>query len=225
VLKKILLVALFMIFTVSAFAQDYFPLESGRTWVYSVKRSSSPGEEILPIMTRTIFDVSFMDGKKDFSVQLDNGEMIRLSRDKNGISAICEQAFSEIGRAIIGKQLNFLTNPAMPGFVEARLSLRLRLDEVLDERWRKRRVAVSVEPAKETVNVPAGIFSGCLKIKTEIEQRFMQASGEEEIISILFYDWFAPGIGWVKRVGEQTDEKRFAGGNTTITYELLRFSK
>jgi hypothetical protein len=226
-MSKKCLFAVFALFVFigSAFVQDYFPLESGRTWLYSVKRNSSLGEEILPVMTRTIFDVSFMNGKKDFSVLLDNGEIVCLSKGNNGISAICQQAFSEVGRAIVGKQLNFLTNPVMPGFVEARLLLGPRLDEAMDEKWRKRKVTVSAEPAKETVSVPAGVFSSCLKIKTEIEQKFTQVSGAEETISVLIYDWFAPGIGWVKRVGEQTDKKELVGGNITVTYELISFSK
>jgi hypothetical protein len=222
VLKKILLVVLFMIFVGSIFAQDYFPLEPGMTRIYRVTQNGTSGEEVLPLIVRTVFAPS-IDGKKYvFPVQLEDGTIVHVFKNRESTCPFVEQALNEAERAIRKTPIRFLANPIMPGSIEARYES--MLIGLQNEGWRGTTVRIDVQNEKETVTVPAGVFSACVKVKYEVEHKLLRDKIEETIL-IVAYDWFAPGIGWVKRVGEQTDRQELTGGNIVVIYELLSFSK
>ncbi|MDP2934587.1 MAG: hypothetical protein Q8N59_02375 [bacterium] len=218
------IVILLVVFVGSALAQNYFPLEPGMRWFYSVTQKGPLGEEVLLPITRMVFSPSMTSNQYIFPVQLENGAVVFFSRNGDGVRSIIRQTVNEIERAIRETPMKFLVNPVMPGSAEPEpVSIAFP-----DKQWSNRIIRVTIEGEEEvTVIVPAGTFSGCLKLKTQIELKASQdtATGNEETISVLRYDWFAPGVGWIKRIEEQADKQGLFGGNITVTYELLSFSR
>jgi len=73
----------------------------------------------------------------------------------------------------------------------------------------------TLESRTQVVTVPAGTFSNCLKLKTEI--RLAAGGPPSDFISGTRYMWFAPGLGLIR--------VEYHHGNEKVTHILLKESR
>jgi hypothetical protein len=66
----------------------------------------------------------------------------------------------------------------------------------------------TIEAIDDTVTVPAGTFKNCLRIKGEGVIR-KEELGNEIIVNIEEYEWYAPGVGLIKYIGKEKGSGRF----------------
>ena len=84
-------------------------------------------------------------------------------------------------------------------------------------------VTSRVEATDDTINVPAGLFHGCVRIRMQ-GYAYKNAGNYigVNIVSVNETSWYAPGIGLIKMVREETTESQ-ALDKGKMTIELEKF--
>ncbi len=83
----------------------------------------------------------------------------------------------------------------------------------------------SVERARETVRVPAGLFTDCIKVVATGRTSVTTADRQQTLeVGVDIADWYAPGVGLVKSVrAEHAGSER--AGNARLSSELEYLEK
>ncbi|NIR61369.1 MAG: hypothetical protein GWO02_18665 [Gammaproteobacteria bacterium] len=80
----------------------------------------------------------------------------------------------------------------------------------------------SVAAADEVVEVPAGRYSGCLRVEGRGAVRFESEALGVVTVEVTVTDWFAPGVGLVKSVREERPDSQALGeGRAVMELEAL----
>lgn len=192
--------ALMLTPAVSAAAEaDYFPLGESHTWKYRVTRLIK-GEEhqqkifLASLPARTLGEDTFYPVRR-----LDDGIVIyqktgegifRLDRNSSRRARILPAAITQDAKWAEDSSIHFLevTGTFSPTF-EERVQATMKLDHV-------------VEATDDTVETAAGRFEHCLRVKAT--GSMFAGITLETFMGIRFIkvertDWYAPGVGLVKR--------------------------
>lgn len=213
---------------------EYFPLEEGKSWNYTLDFVSPDGKKKKQLEIRTEGEASFK------SVEDEVEGMIRRTSDgtdyfiqersdgyyRVGKRVIVEtkpQADKEArlvlpkGRNLrVGYTWTLETSPYvmhwMPPFIEANASIK-PFDLVYE-----------IAALDETVETPAGVFEKCVRVDGTGKMVFYAdaSAGYQEIL-INHTEWYAPGVGLVKlERDEPLNTSIMKGGKVSMV--LTRFS-
>jgi hypothetical protein len=189
-MKKMMIVAVTLIFFLlsgaSCFgepAESYYPLKEGMTWVYGIS-SNKPGVKKITV---TNLAPRELQGKSVTPRKWEVGGGVRyyfIAKDDAGVYRYAEQRGDTGEPRIITPKVYYLKNPVDNG-TNWDISTKMGEDEL--------KVNITVESIRETVQVPAGKYQECVKLKHEGK---MEA--KEGALSLTAYEWYAPGVGLVK---------------------------
>lgn len=206
---------------------DYFPLQAGRSWVYTmhVDVQGADPETFKSVAVNLVQES--VEGTRATPRLYHDGRVLYYRRDPNGIRTV---AFHEPGgapqRAAGGQYV--LKFPIRPGTAwhtpehTFLLTQRLLYNRIVG-------VTIPVEidyaitAVDDTVTVPAGRFRHCVHV-TGAAKTTVGALDNTRILplSVKVEDWFAPGVGLVKSVRSETAGAERTG-NARMVMELEAF--
>ncbi len=198
---------------------DYFPLGGKQMWDYEIRRSIK-GEQHVQRLVLTSLPAANVDGTEYFPQLRLDGRVDVFSRSGDGI-----------------ERVNFANSPALP-VLPAELKpkatwkapgqiLFLEITGAFHATFQARKkltidLEYVVEAMDDTVDVAAGHFSNCMRVKSS-GSMFAGATLKEflgiSFIQIEQTEWYAPGVGLVKRVRKESTTP--ADWNNYFEQELL----
>ena len=205
-LSKLLFIYICMTLVAGCSGADtnYFPLKSGYKWRYDVALTTRDGLQQQKYILNNLGE-SELNKKPVYARQSLDGTMLYYSDKSDSIHFLGSDSRDAPGGSfkpeeqIVFKkplQLNdnwettsetrLLKKTGPPQKTEFRIIAKVPLD-------------VTVEAVDEIVNVPAGIFNNCLKIK--MSGSMMKDAGNYVGLTLITVEesrWYAPGVGLVK---------------------------
>lgn len=206
--------------------EGYFPLDSGLKWTYRIKEESKLGKEKRMVWMRNMGETRFRD--KDYFIRRNSfGTDYYLSKTDRGIFRIGKRTLAEYKPRLDDEPRQVMKFPLaleVEWQLESHPFLIHRLSpyELIREEVQVR-MSYWVDELHETVKVPAGTFTDCIKIVGEGSFTIYSdpARGHEEV-PITVSEWYAPGVGLVKMEREEKMESSvFSGGY--LLMELTKF--
>jgi hypothetical protein len=125
-----------------------------------------------------------------------------MAKDAQGIYKFATQSPKDVSPKILKTPNYIIKYPIKIGTsweIEARSKL---LNDALVM------LKATIEAIDDVVTVPAGTFKNCLRIKTEGVIR-KEELGNEIIVNIEGYRWYAPGVGFIKDIRKEKGSGRF----------------
>jgi hypothetical protein len=194
----------------AASAEDYYPLKPGMTWEYSVV-SSKAGTRKITIRNLPTREIN---GKQMTPREWKMGSTVKyylMARDDLGIYRYGELKSEKGEPEVTAPKVYSLKEPVDRGTT---------WDIVTQMGDRQVKVNLTVEKIDDVVQVPAGTFKDCVKIKHEGKA---QPGKDRPGFAILAYEWYAPGTGLVKSLATIREESKEAKPPETLTYQLDSF--
>lgn len=218
-MKKLFIIAAVLLFFLlpgaSCFgepAESYYPLKEGMTWVFSVS-SNKPGAQKITV---TNLAPRELQGKSVTPRKWEVGGGVRyyfIAKDDGGVYRYAEQKGEAGQPQILTPKVYYLKNPVDNGTTWD-IATKMGEDDV--------KVNITVESIRETVQVPAGTYKECVKLKHEGAVQAKEGGGAG--LSLTAYEWYAPGVGLVKsRFIIKKSAKGEAGSTESTTYQLESF--
>ena len=204
----------------NVFAEDkYFPLDEGFTWNYTIKTDGKAHDETMVIKT---LPKKYLLGSKLIPRQIETGGKKTFEFfDKNdeGVYVYAAQESGIAKPELKEKPYFYIKKPYRVGNTwEGHYKTKHLMEPV------KFPIKVTIQSVDETVTVPAGKFSKCLKLtKTgEINENHGGYFGESKVI-VEESLWYAPGVGLVKSEFNEMSNHRMSGpGHGTTLLESYK---
>jgi len=222
----------------------YFPLEVGRTWRYTLKPDPM-GEDEEPVeLTVASLGPEQVSGQRVTRQKIDlagEAHFLFIGVDENGVFRFATQSPGEAAPWVDIERDYFLSNPLTVGnsWKGKGAPSFLGVPDVAVP------IESTVESTTDTVKTPAGEFANCLKINvtgsmeitdddeeeeepahnvavTEDEEDFDLVSGK---FSLREQTWYAPGVGVVKSVIEESFDSEFDEQRVRVITELQSFTR
>jgi ribosomal protein L40E len=191
--------------------ETYYPLDEGRKWIYQRSFTKGPERKTGRIMVtnlapRKLEDKIVIPRKWDFLKDETNTItyfFAFIAKDPQGIYIFATQSPKEVSPEILKTPKYIIKYPIKIGTsweVEAQSKLLNDAPVILK---------VTIEAIDDIVTVPAGTFKNCLRIKGEGVIR-KEELGNEIIVNIEVYEWYAPGVGFIKGIKKEKGSGRFS---------------
>lgn len=165
-------------------ADSYYPLKEGMTWVYSVSSNKPGGEKITVsnLAPRELKGKSVNPRKWEIAGGV---KYYFIAKDDSGVYRYAEQKGETGEPQVITPKVYYLKNPVEIGTTWD-TTTKMEADEL--------KVNIAVESIGEKVQVPAGNYKECVKLKHEGKMEAKEGGS----LSLTAYEWYAPGVGLVK---------------------------
>ena len=193
-----------------ASADGYYPLKEGMSWVYSVT-SNKPGAQKITV---TNLAPRELQGKSVTPRKWEVAGGVKhyfIAKDDAGVYRYAEQKGETGEPQIITPPVYYLKNPVDVG---------TNWDTTTKMGEGDLKVNITVESIQEKVQVPAGSYKECVKLKHEGKMETKEGGS----LSLTAYEWYAPGVGLVKSMFtvKQTIKGK-ADAADSITHQLESF--
>lgn len=185
-------------------APDYFPLGGTQTWDYEIRRSIK-GEQHRQRLLLTSLPAAEIEGMEYFpQLRLDDRVDV-FSRSRDGITRV--NFANTAALPVLPAELKTRTTWRAPGQI-----LFLEVTGVFHGTFQERKkhtidLDYVIDAMDDTVAVAAGRFTHCMRIKST-GSMFAGATLTEflgiHFIQIEQTEWYAPGVGLVKRVRKES---------------------
>ncbi len=188
-------------------ADTYFPLKPGISWTYEIVSDKHPTKKVVV----TNLPPKEVKGTKVTLRKSESGGPARyylVGSDDKGIFRFGEQKTETAEPEIITLRDYYIRNPATTGTTWD-TTTKMGTEEVT--------INLTVESTSDSINVPAGRYKECLKIKSV-------GSNPKKDLTLEAYDWYAPEVGLVKSMVTVTKvEKDRSKQSEHLTYQLDAF--
>lgn len=209
-------------------SSSYFPLEEGLTWRYQVTKTTRDGMRQQKYIYTSIAE-KIVEGQS-VSVRISvDGALFYYRETEAGLFYVGKEIQSGIAREFLRDEHLILSYPlevsqqwqditATKLLVKTgppqKTEFKIEADISLE---------VSIEAINETIIVPAGIFHKCIKVMKQGSE-FKDAGNYigRTIVRVNETSWYAPGVGLVKSIREETTESQALDkGQLIIELELF----
>ncbi len=213
---------------------EYFPLNKGMSWTYSLTTEYSNDEESLKKqLTITNLGVEKFGKKAYYVRRTSSGIDYYHNFDETGLYREALRTLVENKPRMDRAKRYVLKLPLEIGTEWREISRPLLMLRVYPYRVRVGKDAqvpmlYRIESLSETVTVPAGTFEGCIKVvaKGTFNTYTDAVSGDTEI-PMKVEEWYAPGVGLVKQIRYELDgdiidifnTPVFLGGRSTLALQ------
>lgn len=209
---------------------DYYPLRPGLSWEYSLKISTFDGESRQKQIVRNLQE-SNASGQTVYVQEQSGNKLSYYRRSPQGIERLSTRNLGEEGGDKDEPDHYLLP---LPPTVGANWSLPSHLSLIQSRTYEpadrvtpgttKLPLQYEIVSMDETVDVPAGHFTHCLKTRATGKVTIRVDRGNHFAdVEVESYDWYAPGIGLVKssRV-ERSDSHYLQAGEYLLELERMR---
>lgn len=183
---------------------SYFPLKEGGRWEYNVISDQGAAKTLLitNLAPREVSGVKVTPRKWE----LGGSTFIELMKqDETGTYRYAEQKGEQAPPDLITPMECHLKFPVAEGS-SWNMAAKLGNNTV--------NITLTIESLSDEVKVPAGTFQDCAKIKQ---------AGENDAMSVLGYEWYAPKVGVVKSVVTIRQKSKAGTKSETRTYQLVSY--
>jgi len=197
-------------------AADYYPLDAGRTFEYH-QRVEVRGEPTVQRRVVTNLGPATWQGRRVHVQRVQDGVLHLFVRDAGGVRRIATRSPGQADALADGEYHYLLPAPLRSGrhwSLESRLRLVESRTFAREDRLAPRLLPVTlvytVEALDDTVQVPAGRFTACVRIRATGRTHVPVDRGNARAaVAVEHVDWYAPGIGRVKSQREETSDSPF----------------
>lgn len=205
---------------------DYFPLEPGTRWRYSVERTTMDGINEQKFVVQAATPRVWQDERLPVRISLD-GTLLYYKKNEQGVFRMAGQhrfdlkpvAIAEDRRMVLKQPLKVGTHwkESSATIVLARTGPPQRSEYEITAPVTIRYV---IEAADDTVTVPAGRFENCLRIHGQGRQSDYDAGNyiDRTDITVEQTDWYAPGVGLVKSVRKESTTSKVLNWGSMQTF-------
>ena len=230
--KLILFFLVFFLSSCNSENKNYFPLGENRIWSYRI--------DIIPEIEKKIVYKKINSGLKKqlitvseskkqitaFPIQREDNSIYFYNQTENGILRLGVQLNGNKNFVFEENERYVIKYPLKKGNSwnsNSKTYLTLRRYPYFDYKAiTDFKLSNQIISTDEVVNVPAGKFRNCIKIKGVGETNFLDREIGSIKIKILTTDWYAPSIGLIKSIRvEETDTDLF--GTTKMVQVLDEF--
>jgi len=204
----------------------YFPLQPGTTWRYNVRATTMDGTEIQRYVVQATGKRQWQGQELPVRTTLD-GTRLFYRHDDQGISLVATRHRDQKEPVPLPKgHGTILAYPLEPGTSWHDMSETITLYRTGPPQRTEYRIRVPVrmqyviEATDDTIKVPAGRFVNCLRVTGRGRKPQYDAGnyiGRTDI-SVVKTDWYAPGIGLVKSVRDETTTSRVLNQGSMQTF-------
>ena len=177
----------------------YCPIGTGVTWKYHVSVTTESGAETAGTLTITNLEMRTLAGKKVVpeKQQLElrgqsHYEFVYVINGRSGVYTFATQGPDD-PEPIIQREPSYILKEPLRAGNSWQFTLSLANESVP--------ATATIEDMDEAVDVPAGSFKHCIRVR--IVGLAEHATSPEE------YEWFAPNVGLVKAVLQGPDQMSF----------------
>jgi hypothetical protein len=184
--------------------ESYFPLKEGMRWEYNVISDQGATKKLLitNLAPREVSGAKVTPRKWE----LGGSAFIELMKqDETGVYRYAEQKGEQAPPSLITPMECHLRFPIAEGS-SWNMAAKLGNSTV--------NVNLTIESLSDEVKVPAGTFKDCVKIKQ---------AGENDVTSVMGYEWYAPKVGVVKSLVTIKQKSKEGPKSETRTYQLVSF--
>lgn len=208
----------------------YFPLERGAEWTYRVVTKTERGG-----ISETSLHIANLGketvGDKDYLIRrTSSGTDYLIRQDATGIYRAGKRTIVQRHPSPDPEPRYVLKYPLEPGTAWRATThpyVIRRIHPYIEDYQRSISFPMNyrIESLNETVNVPAGVFSNCIKVIGEADlTMYVDPRIGWGDLPVITQEWYAPGVGLVKlERSEKLDTGVFVGG--TLVLELTRFER
>lgn len=178
----------------------YFPVGGGQTWDYAIRRTIKGEKRLQRLLLKSLPPV-VIDGTEYFPQARLDDRVDVFTRSKDGIVRVNYGARAQL--PVLPAQPKRGAKWQAPGQI-----LFLDVTGAFQPTFAERRkhtidLEYEIEATDDTAVVPAGTFTNCLRIRSH--GSMYAGSTLKEFLGISFIqidqtEWYAPGVGLVKRV-------------------------
>lgn len=207
--------------------EDLFPLEAGRQWTYELRteRENEPVERETRVLSS--LPQESLGGRAAFRRRSDAGADYWLRSDATGIYRVASKSELDAEPKPDKEPRYVLKQPLAVGTswrAGTTAYLLMRRNEFPREIRHGHPdvpMTYSIEALDDTVEVRAGRFAHCLRVRGVASLRLFAdpVSGWRDL-PLLTTEWYCPGTGLVKLVREEPASSGFLSGGT-LTMELV----
>ncbi len=218
---------------------DYYPLEPGTAWRYSIAMTTMDSTETKKFIVQATRPRIWQGESLPVRLTLD-GTRLFYRKDDTGVYRVATQRQDEKSPVSVPDNQNIVFQyPLEKGASWREMGETIALYRTgppqRSEYWIKTPVAMKyvIEAIDDSITVPAGRFSNCLRIHATGRKANYDAGnyiGRTDI-TVDKVDWYAPGVGLVKSVRKESTSGRILnhGGMQTfagqVVFELEAFER
>lgn len=198
----------------------YCPHGEGSTFVFQVTILGLPMTQHI---TQKYMSVRQLGGYRVFPIQITSGSatsMLFAAVDSGGCYFVGEQQAGAIAPRLYPSPRYWLKYPVAVGttWVSTHETSVLNVFERFDVEIR-----LTITSTSETVTVPAGTFTDCVKVVGKGQMR-PKGFGDRTLVEVEVIDWLARGVGSIKTVLIESSNNLALGLGGTVTLELVSYS-
>lgn len=208
---------------------NFFPLEEDLSWEYRVLTKNDYGTSDERFSVTNIGE-RWLNGKAYAARRTSDGTEYLFAQKEDGVFRVGKRLIVELEAQTDIPERMVLPQPPEPGKLwnnttRPYLLRRLVSDGVDMRRAYTVQMNYSIEATDETVKVPAGEFTNCIKVLGEADlQMYVDGPTGMQTIPLVTEEWYARGVGLVKMVRTETVTSNLMAGGTAI-YELMRYTE
>ena len=207
---------------------SYFPLEEGLSWHYFVEMTTMDGINRQKYMIVNQAP-GYKEGQQVFVRKSLDGTLLYYKKTEEGVLFFGKEDTSGIRPVFTRDEHYVFRYPLTTGSEWNTVTLTRLLKKTGPPQKTEFQIVAEVpvtsrvEATDDTINVPAGLFHGCVRIRMQ-GYAYKNAGNYIglTIVSVNETSWYAPGIGLIKMVREETTESQ-ALDKGKMTIELEKF--
>jgi hypothetical protein len=190
--------------TLVTFADDYMPLKAGATSEYSVNLTGKFSHEpTRGTFIQKVLPSQNLNNQKLIPVQNGGGYLDFYAETKDGIIHWGHQSASDI-QPIQDEALKII----LPSSHKLGTSWKYNYNTSLLTKNFLLEVDMTVVAVNETLTLPAGVFEHCILIKYKGKKAIPSSSTfalqGKSVVTVEGYDWYAPGVGFIHSIVNET---------------------
>ena len=208
---------------------EWFPLDAGHVWQYDTTTRTDGDTEAHETLTLRSLGRADLDGHTTWRRRSDSGLDYWLRSDDSGIYRVASKTDLELDPNPDVAPRYVLRAPFSAGtqWMASTTAYLLRRKNEFPPEIRYVHPSIpmsySIEALDQAVKVPAGSFTGCMRVKGTAQLRlYADAVAGWRDLPLITREWYCRGVGLVRLEREEPSTSSFVTGGT-LTMELTQW--
>ena len=192
-------------------AESYYPLKEGMTWEYSLQSAKGGAKKLIikNLAARQMDGITVIPNEWN----ADGNIIINfILENETGVYKIAEQKPGSKEPVKLKHPVCYIKYPILEGTTWENITVM---------GGRDLEISLTIYSLNDVVQVPAGTFKNCIKIKHEGKD--ISPDKDATSLSLEAMEWHAPGVGVVKSMATFKRKEKGKTSTEAITYQLESF--
>ena len=201
---------------------EYYPLEQGRSWTYSVTKFDAQDTKQVSEFSRRTKPMRTLDGRQVVPLEYSKDGRITgwvyVIEDDTGTLWYARQGAKQSTPTPFGKYAIRYPIGIGASWSDSMRTFLLPVDEEVP-------YTMTIVVLADSVTVPAGRFENCLRVRLQGKKKIEGGLYWGGTVSLDATDWYCAGVGFVKSVLEQRIDHFLIDLRATKAEELVSYVK